>query len=80
MCIYYDFRYAVRENNQTIKVYKNFKEQRAFKPDFGAHGIYAGTLLGVKTSQGLAFYSWETLDLIRRIEITPKNVSFTFYT
>jgi len=66
--------YAVRENNQTIKLYKNFKEQRAFKPDFGAHGIYAGNLLGVKTSQGLAFYSWDTLDLIRRIEITPKNV------
>ena len=24
---------------------------------------------------GLAFYDWETADLIRRIEITPKTVS-----
>jgi len=66
--------YAVRENNTTVKIYKNFKEQRSFKPDFGAEGIFAGHLLGVKTSQGLAFYSWENLDLVRRIDINAKNV------
>lgn len=32
-------------------------------------------MLGVKSISGLAFYDWETLDLIRRIEIQPKHVS-----
>nr|CAB3232869.1 coatomer subunit beta'-like [Phallusia mammillata] len=66
--------YAVRESNSTVKLFKNFKERKSFKPDFGAEGIYGGHFLGVRTSQGLAFYDWESLDLIRRIEINPKNV------
>ena len=32
-------------------------------------------MLGVRSVSGLAFYDWETTDLVRRIEITPKNVS-----
>ena len=38
-------------------------------------GIYGGNLLGIRSVSGLAFYDWETTDLVRRIEITPKNVS-----
>ena len=68
-------RYAVRESGTSVKLFKNFKERKSFKPDFGAEGIFGGHLLGVKTSQGLAFYSWEELELIRRIEIIPKSVS-----
>ena len=37
-------------------------------------GLYGGSLLGVKSVSGLAFYDWESTDLIRRIEITPKHV------
>ena len=38
-------------------------------------GIFGGHLLGIRSVSGLAFYDWESTDLIRRIEITPKNVS-----
>ena len=31
-------------------------------------------MLGVKSVSGLAFYEWETTELVRRIEISPKNV------
>lgn len=31
-------QYAVRESNTTVKVFKNFKEKKSFKPDFGADG------------------------------------------
>lgn len=30
--------YAIRENSSTVKVFKNFKERKNFKPDFGAEG------------------------------------------
>jgi len=66
--------YAVRENASTIKLFKNFKEKKTFKPDFGAEAIFGGHFLGVKSPSGLAFYDWESQNLIRRIEITPKQV------
>ena len=33
--------YAIRESSSMLKVYKNFKEQKAFKPDFGAEGKFS---------------------------------------
>ena len=67
-------QYAVRENSSTVKVFKNFKERKTVKPDFGAEAIFGGHLLGIKSPSGLAFYDWETLELVRRIEIQPKTV------
>jgi len=67
-------QYAVRENSSTVKVFKNFKERKSIKPDFGAEAIHGGHLLGVKSPSGLAFYDWDSLELIRRIEIQPKMV------
>ncbi|XP_075999730.1 coatomer subunit beta'-like [Genypterus blacodes] len=66
--------YAIRESSSMVKIFKNFKEKKAFKPDFGAEGIHGGFLLGVKSVHGLAFYSWDTAELIRRIEIQPKHI------
>lgn len=37
-------------------------------------GIFGGWLLGVKSMSGLALYDWDSLDLIRRIEIQPRHV------
>ena len=30
--------YGIRESNSLVKIFKNFKEQKSFKPDFGAEG------------------------------------------
>ena len=30
--------YAIRESSNTLQIYKNFKEHKSFKPDFGAEG------------------------------------------
>ncbi|XP_053278385.1 coatomer subunit beta' isoform X1 [Pleuronectes platessa] len=67
-------QYATREGNNMVKIFKNFKEKKAFKPDFGSEGIFGGFLLGVRSNNGLAFYDWETADLVRRIEIQPKHI------
>ena len=48
--------YAVRENASTIKLFKNFKERKSFRPDFGAESIYGGHLLGVKSPSGTFLY------------------------
>uniref|UniRef100_A0A8C2NRQ4 Coatomer subunit beta' n=1 Tax=Capra hircus TaxID=9925 RepID=A0A8C2NRQ4_CAPHI len=69
-----EFAYAIRESNSVVKIFKNFKEKKSFKPDFGAESIYGGFLLGVRSVNGLAFYDWENTELIRRIEIQPKHI------
>lgn len=66
--------YAVRESSSKIVMFKNFKEKKSFKPEFGAEHIFGGHLLGIKESSSLAFFDWESLELIRRIEISVKNV------
>ncbi|TMS07910.1 Coatomer subunit beta' [Larimichthys crocea] len=67
-------QYAVREGSSMVKIFKNFKQKKAFKPDFGAEGIFGGFLMGVRSNSGLAFYDWETAEMIRRIEIQPKHI------
>ncbi|KAF5288983.1 hypothetical protein FQA39_LY03862 [Lamprigera yunnana] len=66
--------YAIREAGSTVRIFKNFKEKKSFKPDFGAEGIFGGWLLGVKSVSGLSFYDWDTTALIRRIDIQPRAV------
>ncbi|XP_061575002.1 coatomer subunit beta'-like [Cololabis saira] len=67
-------QYAIREGNSAVNIFKNFKQKKTFKPDYGADGIFGGFLLGVRSNSGLAFYDWENTDLIRRIEIQPKHI------
>ncbi|XP_047351448.1 coatomer subunit beta' isoform X1 [Vespa velutina] len=67
-------QYAVRESTTSVKVFKNFKEKKSFKPDFGADSIFGGYLLGVSSGSGLSFFDWDTLKLIRRIDIQPTHV------
>lgn len=67
-------QYAIRDGSSVVKIHKNFKETKSFKPDFGAEGIFGGNLLGIRSVSGLAFYDWETTELVRRIEITPKQI------
>ena len=49
---YYEGAYAVRESGTTLKIFKNFKEKATLRPDGGCEAIYAGHLLGVKSSSG----------------------------
>ena len=30
------FRYAIREGSTSVKIFKNFKEKKSFKPEYGA--------------------------------------------
>ena len=42
-----------------------FQEKKTFKPEFGAENIFGGGLLGVKSVSGLAFFDWESQELVR---------------
>ena len=37
--VLFSFRYAIRDGNK-IKIFKNFKERKSFKPEYGAESEY----------------------------------------
>mmetsp|Transcript_23414 Transcript_23414/g.41412 ORF Transcript_23414/g.41412 Transcript_23414/m.41412 type:complete len:687 (+) Transcript_23414:75-2135(+) len=66
--------YAIRETTSKLKVFKNFKKHRDFRPRFSVEGIFGGSLLGARGSKHVDFYDWEECRLIRRIRVCPKKI------
>lgn len=72
-----DKDYAIRESATSVKIFRNFKERGSggLNVGFQAEGLTGGTLLGVKGQGGIGFFDWESGQLVRRIEVEPRNVS-----
>eukprot|EP00184_Porphyridium_aerugineum_P001108 CAMPEP_0184707886 /NCGR_PEP_ID=MMETSP0313-20130426/37495_1 /TAXON_ID=2792 /ORGANISM="Porphyridium aerugineum, Strain SAG 1380-2" /LENGTH=1038 /DNA_ID=CAMNT_0027169467 /DNA_START=154 /DNA_END=3270 /DNA_ORIENTATION=- len=67
--------FATRLGNSDIRVYdKQFAERNAIRPAFPVEGIAGGTLLGIKGQDFIVFYDWETLQLVRRIDVAAQEV------
>ncbi|XP_029656016.1 coatomer subunit beta'-like [Octopus sinensis] len=67
--------FGIAKSSVTIVLYRNFEKQpEIMKPRFGVDAIFGGPLLGVKSTNGLAFYDWQTRALIRLIDISIKSV------
>jgi coatomer subunit beta' len=68
--------FAIKGENNQIKVYKNLQEFNAFSVSFNVEAIFGGRLLAVKGKEFITFYDWETQTLVRRIDVSPspKNV------
>ena len=68
--------FAVRLENGTIEVYKNFEKIKSFKTETGCDGIFGGRLLALRSKESVTFYDWESYDVVRRIDLASnlKNV------
>ncbi|KAL4807153.1 coatomer WD associated region-domain-containing protein [Aspergillus unguis] len=67
--------YAIRESPTSVKIFKNFKEvSGGLDVGFQAEGLTGGVLLGVRGQGGIGMFDWETGNLVRRIEVEPRNV------
>ncbi|XP_022714928.1 coatomer subunit beta'-2 isoform X1 [Durio zibethinus] len=70
-----DGEYAVRESSSKIKIFsKNFQEKKSVRPTFSAERIFGGTLLAMCSNDFICFYDWAECRLIRRIDVTVKNL------
>jgi coatomer subunit beta' len=71
-----DKDYAIRESPTSVKIFRNFKERGGgLNVGFQAEGLAGGVLLGVRGQGGIGLFDWESGQLVRRIEVDPKNVS-----
>ncbi|XP_044960915.1 coatomer subunit beta'-1 isoform X1 [Hordeum vulgare subsp. vulgare] len=67
--------YAIRESTSRIKIFnKSFQEKKTIRPSFSAERIFGGVLLAMCSSDFICFYDWADCRLIRRIDVTVKNV------
>ena len=66
--------YAIRESSSKVKVFKDFKESKAFRPNFAAEQIFGGQLLGVRSNDFVDFYDWADCRIVRRIDVVPRRV------
>mmetsp|Transcript_9880 Transcript_9880/g.18583 ORF Transcript_9880/g.18583 Transcript_9880/m.18583 type:complete len:1057 (+) Transcript_9880:55-3225(+) len=68
--------YAIRESISRVKIFKNFKEFKTFRPaTSSAEGLFGGHLIGVKGGDGsVLFYDWESGEFIRKIDVAAKEV------
>ena len=60
-----------------IKIFKNFKETRTFKPPFAADALLGGALLCVRAGEVCFFFDWAECRLVRRIDVQPKSIKWS---
>ena len=73
-----DNTFAVRLENGTIEIYKNFEKIKSFKTESGCDGIFGGRLLALRSKESITFYDWETYDVVRRIDLAS-NLKGVFW-
>lgn len=67
--------FAIRETSGRVVLFdKNFEEERSFKPDFHAEGMFGGSLLGVRGAGAICMYDWTGCRLVRKIDVHSKHV------
>ena len=66
--------FATRESGNVVKIHRNFKEAQTIRLPFAAEAIHGGRLLGVRTSDFIVFYDWNTGKIVRRVDVAARCV------
>lgn len=68
--------FAIRDAQNQIIIHKNFKPKPNGEIDFpyNVEKLYGGSLLGVKSDGFVAFYDWESSELVRRIDVDATDI------
>lgn len=67
--------YAIRESITRVKMFSNFKESKTIAPAVSsAEGLFGGYLMGVKGSEAILFYDWDSGEFVQKIDVCPKEV------
>ncbi|MCQ2819765.1 MAG: coatomer subunit beta' [archaeon] len=65
--------FIIKDSNQ-VKIYKDLKEIKKFKPGFNFDSVFGGPLFALKTSDAVYFYDLENTIFIRKIDVSPNKI------
>jgi coatomer subunit beta' len=51
--------YAVRTTDGSIKIFRNFTEDKSYKTDYENSNLFGGKLIGISGPDFISFYDWE---------------------
>lgn len=66
--------FATRETNSVIRIFRQGKEIKNFRPSFAVEEIFGGTLLGIRSTTFIDFYDFTSCKIVRRILSCPNAV------
>ena len=66
--------YAVKKDTKIAIYDSNHTEQSTIRADYPIEDLFGGPLLGVRSSDFVLFYDWETCNFISKIDVTSKDV------
>lgn len=58
------------QNTTHLKIFTNFKETFDIVTPFPVEKLFGGKMLGARGSNFIVFYSWETGDVVKKIDVT----------
>jgi len=64
--------FATRESPSSVKLFRNFKEAAALRPDFAVEGLAGGALLSLRAPDFVVFYDWATAKARRPPAVPPR--------
>ena len=64
--------FATRESTACVRVHRNFKEAFAMRPALSCEALFGGALVAVASGTSLMFFSWETGQAVRLLELSSK--------
>ena len=65
--------FIIKDGNY-VKIYRNLKEEKSFKPSFKFDQVFGGPLYGIRTQEALYLFEPENNIFIRKIDICPTKV------
>jgi coatomer subunit beta' len=65
--------FAIKEGS-SVKIYKELKEHKNFKPGFSFDAVLGGPFISVRTTDSIYLYDSDNGIFIRKIDVTPTQV------
>lgn len=62
---------TLMQTTTKLKLFSNFKETITIATPFPVEKLFGGKMLGARGSNFIVFYSWQSGDVIKKIDVTP---------
>jgi coatomer subunit beta' len=71
----YNGGYAVKKDTSTVTLFdSNHQEVTSIKTEYPVEDLFGGPLLGIKHTDFILFYDWDTYTFVEKIDVVAKDI------